>query len=765
MSRSRAFGTSVYIAAMRFARGKSVFAAALAISVAACGESTSPLHRGADANSLNAKGGNGSAKTGGSNTLNVTIGGLPSGALASVTVTGPNAYSKSLTATTSLSGLANGTYTVSSKPVTVGADTYAATQASQSINLKNGRTATANVTYAVVPTTGTLIVSVAIGESVPVAVTVTGPYAFSRAVTRSDTLLSLPPGTYTIAAQSVTGATGVNYTPSPSTQSAAVQIGATTVVSVSYTPNSIGGGGSGLNLGIVGMYVVQSVQTLNDSVPLVAGRAGVLRVFALANTANSVRPAVRARFYINGVLQNTATVAAAASSVPTALNEASAASSWNFPVAGSLIQPGLSILVDVDPTNLVEESNESDNQFPLNGSAMPINVQNLPGLAVKFVPVYQTATQITGNVSSANVETFLQKMRDLHPVNTIVATVRAPYTSSYTLASDGTNWSSMLSEINSLRALDGSNDHYYGVAHTAYTSGVAGIGYIGLPASLGWDWSGSAGEVMAHEFGHNWGRPHAPCGGVAGPDPSFPYTGGIDGVFGWNVRTNTLISRTTADLMGYCSPTWISDYNYINIFNYRKNSKAGTITSTDVQPGLLVWGRVADDGTITLEPAIRVNGRTVLPAQPGAFTAEGTDASGATIFSVSFEPADVSEDDPNGEQHFAFVIPMSDVAHGKLQTVSVNAFGRSATRSAKLSAAALASVAADASVDGSNGKAHLRWKSADAPLVLVKDPTTGDVLSFARGGDIDLPTDASALDLVFTDGVPSATRRAQVRRH
>ena len=748
MSRSRPSGTSA------------LFAAALGLFLAACGETTSPSRLAPDGAALAAKGGANSSN--GANTLKVNIGGLPSGASASVTVAGPNGYSKTLTASTSLTSLVNGGYTVSAQPVVVGSDTYAPSPSSQSLNLKNGRTVTANVNYAVAPTTGTLIVSVSVGESVPVAVTVTGPNSYSRAVTRTDTLRSLPPGTYAIDAQPVTGATGVNYTPAPTTQSATVQIGATTVGSVSYTPSSIGG--SGLNLQVVGMYIVQSVQTLSNTVPLVAGRSGVLRVFALANGTNAVQPAVRARFYINGTLQSTLTVPAAATSVPTAVNEASATDSWNVPVSGSLMQPGLAVSVDVDPTNIVEESNEADNQFPLNGSAMAMNVQNLPGLAVKFVPVLQSATNVTGNVNASNVETFLQRMRDLHPVNTIVATVRAPYTSSYTLASDGTNWSSMLSEINSVRALDGSNDHYYGVAHTAYTSGVAGIGYIGLPASLGWDWSGSAGEVMAHEFGHNWGRQHAPCGGVAGPDPSFPYAGGIDGVFGWNVRTNTLMQRTVADLMGYCSPTWISDYNYVSIFNYRKSSSAGTIMSASVQPGLLVWGRVADDGTITLEPAVRVTGRTVLPAQAGAFTAEGIDASGAKIFSVSFEPADVSEDDPNGEQHFAFVIPMSDIDHGRLQTLSVTGFGRNATRNAKLSAASLASIAADASVGGSNGKVHLHWKSTDAPLVLVKDPSTGDVLSFARGGDIDLPSDASALDLVFTDGVHSATRHATVKK-
>ena len=257
MSRSRATGTSALFAGTGRVPAESLFVIVLALSFAGCGETTSPARRAADDASRAAKGG--ASPTSGSNTLKVNIGGLPSGALAAVLVAGPNGYSKSLTATTSLTGLTNGGYTVSAQPVVVGSDTYAASPSLQSLNLKNGRTVTASVNYAAVPTTGTLIVSVSIGESIPVAITVTGPNAFSRPVTRTDTLRSLPPGAYAISAQPVTGATGVNYSPAPTTQSANVQIGATTVGSVSYTPNSIGG--SGLNLAVVGMYVVQSVQT------------------------------------------------------------------------------------------------------------------------------------------------------------------------------------------------------------------------------------------------------------------------------------------------------------------------------------------------------------------------------------------------------------------------------------------------------------------------------------------------------------------------
>jgi len=352
----------------------------------------------------------------------------------------------------------------------------------------------------------------------------------------------------------------------------------------------------------------------------------------------------------------------------------------------------------------------------------------------------------------------------MHPLNTVVASVRAPYTSTYTLGSDGTNWSAMLSEINALRAVDGSNDHYYGVARVSYGGGVAGVGYIGAPAALGWDASFSASEVMAHEIGHNWGRRHAPCGGVSSYDTSFPYAGGIIGAYGWNVRTNALIQRTTADLMGYCSAPWVSDYTYTNVFNFRGSTTAGTITSTTTQPGLLVWGRVAGDGTITLEPAARITGRSVLPAQGGSFTVEATDNLGGRIFELSFEPHDVSEDAPGDEQHFAFVVPLDDVDQVRLQKLRVRGWGRSAERSAVLPPAVLENAAAAAALEASgSARARLRWNGAEQPLVVVRDPATGEVLSFARGGDVALQTARAELELIFSDGLRSRSQRVRVR--
>ena len=69
-----------------------------------------------------------------------------------------------------------------------------------------------------------------------------------------------------------------------------------------------------------------------------------------------------------------------------------------------------------------------------------------------------------------------------------------------------------------------------------------------------------------HELGHNHGREHAPCG-VSG-DANYPYNGGSIGVYGYDLLTGQLFSPNEhADMMSYCDPTWISDYNFLALFD------------------------------------------------------------------------------------------------------------------------------------------------------------------------------------------------------
>lgn len=746
--------------ASRHFRGWLVLAVASAF-LASCTDPTTSANVADDSTAALAK----TAAGAGNRTSNiiVTIAGLPAGTAASVAVAGPGGYARTLTASTQLTGLSNGTYTFTASNISSGGKTYAPSPTSRSVSVNKGSTGSASFTYGEVATTGALAVNITMPDATPAAVVVTGPSGFSATLTGTQTLSALVAGTYTVTASTVVNSGGVLMTPAPVTQVVSVSVSATSSATVAYTATSDEPGPT-LNLQITNMYLTQSVQTLASGVPLVAGRDGVLRVFALANGVNTVQPAVRARVYRNGVLMSTLTAAAAQSAVPTSIIESSATASWNFAIAGSLIQGGMSILVDVDPSNLIPESSEADNQFPASGTPKTFDVRAVPALNVVFVPLKQNGTGQTGDVSEANSEAFLVRTRDMHPLNTVTSSVRAPYTTSYTVGSDGTNWNAVLSELRSVKTADGSNANYYGLLKVGYGSGVAGMGYIGSGTAIGWDYLPTGSEIMAHELGHNFGRQHAPCGGVSGADAAFPYAGGAIGVFGYNVRLGQLLQPSTADLMGYCSPTWISDYTYKAVLNFRGNSVASTTTSASVQPGLLVWGRVTTDGTIILEPATQISARSVLPTRGGAYTLQGSDASGNTTFSLSFDPEEVADETGTGERHFAFVVPMSDVAQDQLSTLTVRGEGKSAERQSRRSVTALESAVESASLDDEGaGRVRLRWSVAEQPMIVVRDANTGAILSFARGGNSAFTAPSSDVELVISDGVRSARQVKKVR--
>jgi len=70
-------------------------------------------------------------------------------------------------------------------------------------------------------------------------------------------------------------------------------------------------------------------------------------------------------------------------------------------------------------------------------------------------------------------------------------------------------------------------------------------------------------DTTAHELAHNHNLRHIACGGPADPDPAFPYPNGFLGVQGYSLSEGALKStKEYRDLMGYCSPRWVSDWTW-----------------------------------------------------------------------------------------------------------------------------------------------------------------------------------------------------------
>ncbi|HEX4932171.1 MAG TPA: zinc-dependent metalloprotease family protein, partial [Gemmatimonadaceae bacterium] len=444
-------------------------------------------------------------------------------------------------------------------------------------------------------------------------------------------------------------------------------------------------------------------------------------------------------------LASTVTINAPSASVPQGVSEGTLASSWNYTIPGALMQPGLRVLADVDPANAVAESSDGDNSFPSSGTPLALDVRTVPALSLRYVPVLQSVNGKQGGVTSGNAGQYATMTQQVYPVGTVDVDVRAPFTTNAPAlqADDGNGaWGQILSEVNALRTADGSSRYYMGIVKVGYSSGIAGLGYIGGRTSVGWDYLPSASEVIAHEIGHNFGRYHAPGCGAGNPDPSYPYAGGTIGAYGYDASLNKLLAPGAwYDLMSYCDSTWISDYSYAAVLAHRA---ANPFIATQgrwgggmaVQRGLLVWGRV-QRGQLILEPTFEVDAPPALPPRPGPHRVQGFGAAGEVLFDLSFAGDRVGDHPDATAEQFAFVVPYG-MMQGKAP-VRVRATGGG--RQAELVAAPLASGAPRGAASGAAevpevrqvqpGVVRVHWTSPGVHGVLVRDARTGAILAFA----------------------------------
>jgi len=703
--------------------------------------------------------------------LRVTVLGLPAGTAATVTVSGPDGFSQSVTATQTFSQITPGTYTITASAVTANSSAYTPTPGTQTIGVAAG-TAVASATVSYSHEAGALTVTInGLGSASTAAVTVTGP-GYSQEVPASTTLQNLTPGTYTVSARDTTATGGTPHTASPSSQSVGVLPNATASASVTYAPPAADGT---VNLQIAGMYLTQSAQTFSGSVPLVKDRDGYLRVFVVASRTNAAVASVKVRFF-NGLIPVDSATISGPVPVPTTADESSLSYSWNVAVPGSRIQPNLRIQAEVDPAGTVVETDETDNVYPA-PDPLTLDVRTVPAVDVTFVPVIQlgmpVARRVPGNVTNANTPQFVSQTRKMHPVSAINSVVHADYTTTTTDTLQALNanqaWTTILGEIDALRIAENSARYYYGVARVSYPSGVAGVAYvsnasIGGRAALGWDNAGTAGIIAAHELGHNWARRHSPCGGPSDVDGAYPHSDGTTGNYGLDVAAQALQPPSSKDVMGYCDPKWISDYTYRGVMNYLLNPSPPimSVTGSAVQPVLLVWGYIRN-GLPVLEPAFQLNTRPSVPAHSGPYTLSGHASDGATLFRFSFAPNPVA-DAIVDQQNFAFAVPLTSDRAARLASIRVAGTGGTYERSSPTGTSPSGAVQASA-VEArrvAGGGLRLRWDARAHPMVMVRDPGTGQVLTFARGGQVELSTSKPQLDVILSDGVRSRTRRMRV---
>ena len=401
------------------------------------------------------------------------------------------------------------------------------------------------------------------------------------------------------------------------------------------------------------VYLTQAVQSFRRSAPLVEDEPSLLRVFLASEEMVSNRPAIKATLYLDEAEVHAVNFPAGPGTVPALINEGSLESSANAVIPADVIEPGLEMVVEIDPDGLLGSDSGIDMRIPESGR-MAVDVRPVPPLNLILVPMLWTESSDNTVVTRAEGLTaddeLFRLTRDLLPVREFHVTVDDPFlTSTEPIAG---NKELLVNEIEALRVMDGGDGHYMGIFDETGREGIAIVEGFSSVSVLD-------GSVIAHELGHNMGLFHAPCGVDFQVDLTYPYLDGSIGSWGYDFISGKLIDPSTPDIMSYCldSP-WISDFHFRRAITYRVASEGRRVAavSSSRSRSLLLWGGLDEFGDLALEPAFVVDASPSIPPAGGPYRLRGEDANGNVLFTMSFAINKIADSD--GGDSFAFTMPV-----------------------------------------------------------------------------------------------------------
>lgn len=406
-------------------------------------------------------------------------------------------------------------------------------------------------------------------------------------------------------------------------------------------------------------YLTQAVQSRSFPVPLVAGDPALLRVFPVANRATDAgMPPVRATFYLADGTARVVEIPGSDAPIPTTVSEASLSTTANAEMDGTLVQPGLEMVIEVDPEGTLDPELGVTKRIPANGR-MKVDVRAMPVFRLTLIPFLlevapdSSVLAITRAMADDPLNhVLLGKTRTLLPVGDMEVVLHDPVVISSSVSER------VLAETELIRVMEAGAGHYLGTM-TGRVADHHGRAYQDGRSTFSVVDRGARSElVIAHELGHNMGLQHPPGCRAGNPDHAFPHSGGSIGAWGYDFRFGgVLVPPGTGDLMSYCNYDWISDYHFTNALRYRlaDEGPGAALAAGRATRSLLLWGGVSDSGEPYLEPAFVVDGPAALPESEGAYEISGRSAAGEQLFSLGFDMPKVA--DADGTSSFAFVIP------------------------------------------------------------------------------------------------------------
>jgi hypothetical protein len=452
------------------------------------------------------------------------------------------------------------------------------------------------------------------------------------------------------------------------------------------------------DLRFAALEVTQGIQDLENSVPLIAGRATWVRAHArFADWTRRPPPPVGARLFARRLDPPPGTsgdwvgpIAPAnpgGTVTPRAFpDRGDPLASFNFRLPSELtvVQPGLfedleaevEIRVEIDPDNAVAETDEGNNELAVEARFELHNDLDLTVVKVRL-----------------DINGTSYPLHDFHVFMLVDWLERAYPTARVRYEVREIDWpkdrfpscEKVNGVLEDMWRQDGMprGRRYYGMVSDAFQfmRGCA----AGIPATVAsgpagsnpfdWDTDGSYADWYGgHELGHVFGRfhvrghgmdvPNGGCGNEGGPG-AYPYPGGYIGgpaddperFYGWDIQTAEVYGPHWTDVMTYCHREWLSDYSYRRILNALGAPPAPCPPVfvlcnnpwNDIDRFINIHAFVIPDPIIVIPDYFRVLDSIRPPGMPIAhpdWAAAFYDAAGAVLASYSFTPREHSDPEP-----------------------------------------------------------------------------------------------------------------------
>lgn len=498
---------------------------------------------------------------------------------------------------------------------------------------------------------------------------------------------------------------------------------------------SIGGGAPDLT--IAGIEITQSVQTATNSVPLVAGRPAVARIYAVSDAEEPVAgvtvtlAATRAGAPLPG-----SPLRVGPKGVGRTAARGDYGASFNVLLPQEWLSGSVTLVATVDAERAVAEPNEANNS-----ARASLSFAEVPPLEIVLVPVRYTHTPSGRTYPPPARDTVSDWVMRSYPASAVRVSFHAPLDYAGDL-SGGQGWEGLLERVTDLKLADGApvRQVYYALVPTQgaepwFYGGVAGIGWVGLRAATSLEFGpgleDKTGRIAAHEIGHNLRRYHAPCGTSGDARQPFPYDGASIGaqVYGLDIAAGRVWPpESSRDVMSYCTPQWISDFTYTAL--YSEQRLIGAAATGD---GLLVRAELDAAGGVSLLPAYALAGAAITPAG-GEYAVELLDAAGAPLarhtVGAALAEAPGVLDAPGGAgeasapmRRISAVVPLPSAPVAAVRIVRAGAVLaaqtlRLATKDTAGTESRSASFARPSVSSVAGNVLTLRWSPADAPALV-----------------------------------------------